>query len=486
MRKLLSVGVVVAAVLAVVTPVVTNIGAQAANATTVVLSFDEGWANQSVVPGLLDAHGMKGTFYVNSANVDQPGWLTWNQLTAMQADGQEIGGASLTQADLAAAETATPGSAQTSICQDRARLVNHGLTNITELRLPLRSRLRDRGREDRSRDVRLQLRAPAVGPLGAGLRAAERLRRRRGAAHRSLRDRDRDPADVDHDCAGDGSRRHERERQRWRSRPLRVSPDLLRDRLRRALGIAGEAQHVPYVAAVEGGRRCHRANDGAGDRRHGAGDPGPRRHDRTDLDRSRATRALCSASYAEGNSISISLAADDGAGSGVDSIFYTTDGTTPTITSPVYTAPFPITYNTTIKYFAWDNAGNKEPVNTTAITIPDTIRPLSSILCNGTDCDNGFFNPSSPITLAGVDNGSGIKEIRYTTDGSAPTTTHGTVYAGPFTVPTTTTVKFLAIDKANLVEQFANSQTIQVDTGAPVASATCNGAACSTAWYTRT
>src|SRR3954454_14632659 len=136
MRKLLSVAVVVAAVLAVVTPIVTNVGAQAAPVTTVVLTFDEGWANQSVVPGLLDAHGMKGTFYVNSANVDQPGWLTWNQLLAMQTGGQEIGGASLTQQDLAALETATPGAAQTTICQDRARLVNHGLTNITSFAYP--------------------------------------------------------------------------------------------------------------------------------------------------------------------------------------------------------------------------------------------------------------------------------------------------------------------------------------------------------------
>ena len=69
------------------------------------------------------------------------------------------------------------------------------------------------------------------------------------------------------------------------------------------------------------------------------------------------------------------------------------------------------------------------------------------------------------MTLDATDTGgSGLKEIRYTTDGSTPTATTGTVYSGAFSVGSTTTVKYRAVDNAGNAEA-VNSQQIQIDRG---------------------
>lgn len=55
---------------------------------------------------------------------------------------------------------------------------------------------------------------------------------------------------------------------------------------------------------------------------------------------------------------------DNEGGSGVDKIYYTTDGTTPTTSSSVYTSPISISQDTILKFFATDLAGNQEQVKT--------------------------------------------------------------------------------------------------------------------------
>jgi hypothetical protein len=50
-------------------------------------------------------------------------------------------------------------------------------------------------------------------------------------------------------------------------------------------------------------------------------------------------------------------------------IYYTVNGTTPTTSSAVYSAPIAINATTTLKYFARDTAGNKEPVKSQTYTI---------------------------------------------------------------------------------------------------------------------
>ncbi len=60
--------------------------------------------------------------------------------------------------------------------------------------------------------------------------------------------------------------------------------------------------------------------------------------------------------------ISVTLSCSDMAGPGCDKIYFTTDGSTPTTSSSVYTGPITISESTILIYFSKDTAGNTEPV----------------------------------------------------------------------------------------------------------------------------
>jgi peptidoglycan/xylan/chitin deacetylase (PgdA/CDA1 family) len=183
-------------------------------------------------------------------------------------------------------------------------------------------------------------------------------------------------------------------------------------------------------------------------------------------------------------SVSVSLSATDNAGgSGVASIRYTTDGSDPSLTNgSVYTGAFSVATTTTVKYRAYDNAGNAEAVNTQLIQI-DTIAPNSSISCNGTNCGSSFYNNAVSVSLSATDNagGSGVGSIVYTTDGSTPSTSNGITFTGPFSLNATTTVKYRAYDNAGNSEP-VNSALIQIDTTPPTSTIACNGGPCS-GWF---
>ena len=99
--------------------------------------------------------------------------------------------------------------------------------------------------------------------------------------------------------------------------------------------------------------------------------------------------------------------------------------------------------------------------------VADTTAPASSIECNGAACAGWYTTSPVSVTLAATDGGSGVAQIKYTTDGSDPATS-GTavVYSGAFDVAATTTVRHAAEDKVGNVES-ASSQLVQVDTTAP-------------------
>ena len=98
--------------------------AASAGAPTVVsLTFDDGWADQQAALPYLNAHSMKGTFVVNSGLVGNSGIMSWDQLRSLQAAGHEIGGHTITHADLTQLDSA---SKRHEICDDRATLVAQG------------------------------------------------------------------------------------------------------------------------------------------------------------------------------------------------------------------------------------------------------------------------------------------------------------------------------------------------------------------------
>ncbi|HUJ17087.1 MAG TPA: chitobiase/beta-hexosaminidase C-terminal domain-containing protein [Nitrospirota bacterium] len=76
-------------------------------------------------------------------------------------------------------------------------------------------------------------------------------------------------------------------------------------------------------------------------------------------------------------------------------IYFTTDGTTPTTGSPVYTVPFNFLASTILKYFAIDRAGNSETVKTAAYVI-NTVPPVRSIAIN----TGAAYTNSQAVTLA--------------------------------------------------------------------------------------
>jgi hypothetical protein len=111
----------------------------------------------------------------------------------------------------------------------------------------------------------------------------------------------------------------------------------------------------------------------------------------------------------------------------------------------------------------------------------DTTAPTTSITCDGAACAPGWYatKPVS-VTLTATDTGgSGLASTRYTTDGSDPgSSATATSYTGPFSLSSSTTVRYASTDKAGNLEA-TQSQLIRVDTVAPQTTISCNGGSCS-------
>jgi hypothetical protein len=129
-------------------------------------------------------------------------------------------------------------------------------------------------------------------------------------------------------------------------------------------------------------------------------------------------------------------------------IYFTTNGNTPTTASGVYTTPFVVSNTGTVKAIAVTSNGvqssvatasyiiHTEPVNTG--TGVDLTQPVVSITPNS-------GNNSSPISVVlSVNNTSVTSFIYFTLDGTEPTTASG-IYTAPLVISTATTVKAMAV-----------------------------------------
>src|SRR5450631_2198723 len=91
--------------------------------TVVSFTFDNQWASQMTAATALKAHGMAGTFYTIAGWIGQPGFMTLANLNTLAANGDEIGGKTVNNADL---PTKSDAEAQREICQGRNVLLADG------------------------------------------------------------------------------------------------------------------------------------------------------------------------------------------------------------------------------------------------------------------------------------------------------------------------------------------------------------------------
>ncbi|WP_449063556.1 polysaccharide deacetylase family protein [Planomonospora algeriensis] len=100
--------------------------------TIVSLTFDDGDASHAAAARLLERHGMRGTFYVNSGTIGRKGKLTGRRLAAIAKAGHEIGGHTLDHSRLT---ELSPDEQRTRICDDRRALTELG-HRVTTLAYP--------------------------------------------------------------------------------------------------------------------------------------------------------------------------------------------------------------------------------------------------------------------------------------------------------------------------------------------------------------
>jgi peptidoglycan/xylan/chitin deacetylase (PgdA/CDA1 family) len=113
------------------------VGAPASHAATntiVSLTFDDGTSSHPAVGTMLENHGMRGTFYINSAEVGTSSYyMTWDQIHTLSNNGHEIGGHTLHHTNLT---TVSQSTATTEVCQDRQNLLNQGFSPLNSFAYP--------------------------------------------------------------------------------------------------------------------------------------------------------------------------------------------------------------------------------------------------------------------------------------------------------------------------------------------------------------
>jgi Chitobiase/beta-hexosaminidase C-terminal domain/Beta xylosidase C-terminal Concanavalin A-like domain/FG-GAP-like repeat len=139
---------------------------------------------------------------------------------------------------------------------------------------------------------------------------------------------------------------------------------------------------------------------------------------------------------ASGTSFSSTLSVSIADSTPGSTIFYTTNGSTPTTSSQVYPGPITIDASSTIQAmatasgFAQSGIASASYTQSTAVVAMPSISPASG----------PTSSPTVSVTISDSTTGS---TIFYTTDGNTPTTS-STVYSGPFTIPASTRVLAIA------------------------------------------
>jgi hypothetical protein len=138
--------------------------------------------------------------------------------------------------------------------------------------------------------------------------------------------------------------------------------------------------------------------------------------------------------YASAQTVTVSDATSGAA------IYYTTNGSTPTTSSTLYSAPISVSTSETLEAIAVATGFTNSAVTTAAYTIGATLpAPTFSVAA-------GTYTTAQTVTISDATAGT---TIYYTTNGTTPTTS-STVYSGPVTVSASETLEAIAVETGYL------------------------------------
>ncbi len=137
--------------------------------------------------------------------------------------------------------------------------------------------------------------------------------------------------------------------------------------------------------------------------------------------------------YNSAQSVSISCATSGA------TIYYTTNGTTPTTSSAVYSGPITVSSSETLEAIAVKSGDANSAVGSAAYTIGSSAPPPTVSTPTFTP-PAGAYTSAQPVSISDATSGA---TIYYTTNGTTPTTSSA-VYSGPITVSATETLEAIA------------------------------------------
>jgi peptidoglycan/xylan/chitin deacetylase (PgdA/CDA1 family) len=382
--------------------------ARAATNTVVSLTFDDGSASQAATLSMLSQRGMTGTYYINSAMVGSSSYyMTWSQIHDLFNAGNEIGGHTLHHKDLTKLSTA---EATTEVCDDRTNLINNGFAPVTSFAYP-------NAASNTSVEQIVQGCGYSSGRTVGNINSITVCTACPYAETIPPRDpyylRTPEPATssttlstlqtyvsnaeshgggwvilvfhgiCDNGCTSTNS----------------LSPSIFTAFLDWLQPRSANGTVVRTVGQVMGGSA-----------------PPPPGPDTTPPTTTIACNGgSCSSWYKA--PVSVSLAATDSGGSGVDKTVYTTDGSDPKTSSSAitYTGPFTVAQTSTVQFFSTDKAGNVEPTHSQLIQL-DTAAPAVSITApaNGSSIVRGS---QVTLTASATDSASGVAQVAFIVDG---------------------------------------------------------------------